>query len=110
MSDVPRLLVEPANALVDHPRHIHLSAFTPGAKLVLRGSLDHPDGSHWENAATFVVDADGQVDLARAVPLQGDWQHPDPSAPLWSLRRLTSPQLPTLSEGLAPLMVTLHAE
>ncbi|EJN06627.1 acyl-CoA thioesterase/bile acid-CoA:amino acid N-acyltransferase family protein [Herbaspirillum sp. YR522] len=109
MSDAPELLVTPASALVDRPRRIGLSGFTPRAQVLLRSTLAHPDGSRWESAATFAADAQGRVDLARQAPLRGDWQLPDASAPLWSLRRLSAPASPALSEGLAPLTVTLHA-
>jgi dienelactone hydrolase len=110
MINVPHLHVEPVSALVDQPRRIELSGFTPGAQLVLRSTLEHPDGSRWESTADFVADAGGQVNVARAVPLQGDWQLPDASAPLWSQRRVSGVTRPALSEALAPLMVSLHAE
>lgn len=108
-SSTPQLLVEPEEALVDVPRRIVLSGFSPGASVVLRASLEHPDGSRWESDASFTADAQGQIDVGRNSPDRGDWRLPDASAPLWSLRRLVPPARPELSEGLERLVVSLRA-
>ncbi|KAF1034517.1 MAG: hypothetical protein GAK35_04297 [Herbaspirillum frisingense] len=105
----PQLSVTPESGLVDVPRSILLSGFQPGAAVILRAELSHPDGSRWESSASFTADAQGGIDVGRDAPDQGDWILPDASAPLWSLRRLTPPVQPELSEGLAPLEVLLRA-
>lgn len=104
-----RLQVEPADGLVDVPRRILLEGLGPGEAVALRASLDHPDGSRWESAATFTADASGAVDVGRQAPVSGDWAQADATAPVWALRRVAPPRWPARSEGVAPLEVALSA-
>lgn len=107
--NAPQLRATPADDLLDVPRAITLDAFAPGAAVTLRATLAHPDGSHWESAATFEADAHGRVDVATQSPVSGDWSQADAAAPLWSLRRVAPARRPELSEGIEALTVQLHA-
>lgn len=101
--------IDPVDALVDVPRDIRLRGFAPHERVALTATLDHPDGSLWQSQAEFAADAHGNVVLADAQPLAGDWQAPDASAPVWAMRQVRAPATPALSEGVAPLAVALTA-
>ena len=105
----PTLSVEPADALVDVVREIVLRGFRAGERVSLDATLDHPDGSAWQSHAEFTADADGQIDIARAIPFAGDWRIADATAPVWAMRRTRPPIRPQLSEDVNPLDIVLSA-
>lgn len=108
MSNVT-LSVTPTDALVDVPREIVLRGFRAGERVSLDASLAHPDGSQWQSHAELIADAAGQIDVARATPVAGDWNIADATAPVWAMRRLQAPTRPELSEDVAPLEIALTA-
>lgn len=104
----PSLRILPEDGLVDRERHIRLEGFGPG-DVVLRTSLEHPDGSSWSSEARFRVADDGTVDLRRDAPVSGDWRDVSPMGPVLFMQRRSAPRDPLLSEGVEPLRHRLIA-
>lgn len=108
-SSAPVVSVTPADALVDVPREIVLRGFRAGERVTLDATLAHPDGSAWQSHAAFIADADGHIDIARTVPVEGDWRIADATAPVWAMQRTQAPLRPQLSEDVNPLEIVLSA-
>ncbi|WP_342050799.1 MULTISPECIES: acyl-CoA thioesterase/bile acid-CoA:amino acid N-acyltransferase family protein [unclassified Cupriavidus] len=105
----PVLSVTPADALVDVPREIVVRGFRAGERVALDATLAHPDGSAWQSHAEFIADADGDIDIARVIPIAGDWRIADATAPVWAMQRTQAPVRPQLSEDVNPLEIVLSA-
>lgn len=105
----PVLSVTPADALVDVPREIVVRGFRAGERVALDATLAHPDGSAWQSHAEFIADADGHIDIARVIPIAGDWRIADATAPVWAMQRTQAPVRPQLSEDVNPLEIVLSA-
>ncbi|QET04972.1 acyl-CoA thioester hydrolase [Cupriavidus pauculus] len=105
----PVLSVTPADALVDVPREIVVRGFRAGERVALDATLAHPDGSAWQSHAEFNADADGHIDIARVIPIAGDWRIADATAPVWAMQRTQAPVRPQLSEDVNPLEIVLSA-
>jgi len=85
-----RLLVEPADALLDVPRRIRLEGAPPGAAVRVAIETDWPDGGRWAGAATFRADADGVVDASRDAPLEGGYEGVSAMGLVWSQEKLVA--------------------
>lgn len=104
-----RLNIDLVDGLIDQPRRITASGLAPGVAN-LTTTLAHPDGSFWRSRAEFHIGAGGLLDLERQAPVSGDWSVADGMACVWALQPLSEPVAPVLSEGVAPLPITLEVE
>jgi dienelactone hydrolase len=66
-----RLVVEPADALIDVPRRIAVEGLAPGETVTLSSRTVRGPGVAWESSADFRADAAGRIDLRRDAPLPG---------------------------------------
>lgn len=106
----PRLVVEPAAALLDEPVRIRITGLPPNRPVTVRATMaDHFD-RQWQSHATFVADADGAVDVAAQPPVAGTYAEADPMGLFWSMMPdpPEGPPLPT--QTLETLAITLVAE
>lgn len=100
------LKIAPPDALIDVPRSISASGLAAG-KAELTTVFIHPDGSQWQSQAVFNIGVEGRLNLATDAPLVGDWQSPDPMAPIWSLRQVTVSRIELAEERLEPRHIQL---
>lgn len=103
------LNIDITDDLVDKARRITARELAPGIAR-LSASFTHPDGSRWQSFATFDIAQDGLLDLATAVPLEGDWNIADAMAPVWSLRQIAPPIDDTDIDSSQPYLIQLHIE
>jgi dienelactone hydrolase len=76
----------PAHAMIDVPRRVVASGFTPGLPVEITARLVQNDGTAWESWASFIAAADGTVALGRDAPHAGDWAGVEPMGLVWSMR------------------------
>ncbi|WP_458097145.1 acyl-CoA thioester hydrolase/BAAT C-terminal domain-containing protein [Roseomonas sp. WA12] len=107
-----RLIVEPADALLDVPRRVRVEGAPPGAPVRVAIETDWPDGGRWAGAATFVADAEGAVDAARDAPLEGSYTGVSPMGLIWSQEKRVAPSTADATGPLAanPVQSRLVAE
>lgn len=105
----PRLIVEPADALVDMARSIRAEDLPPGPAQ-LSATLLHPDGSRWQSQATFLIGPDGGLDLDIHPPLAGDWDAPDAMNAVTAMRRISPPREGAQAETTDPLHIDLRLQ
>ncbi|WP_426955577.1 acyl-CoA thioester hydrolase/BAAT C-terminal domain-containing protein [Muricoccus radiodurans] len=107
-----RLLVEPADALLDVPRRIVAEGFPPGALVRVAIKTDWPDGGSWSGEASFRADEGGTLDLSRDAPVDGSYAGVSPMGLIWSQEQLASPPPGAATGPLAanPVHTRLTAE
>lgn len=103
------LTIDIADDMVDKTRNITARDLAAGIAR-LSASFTHPDGSRWQSSATFEIAQDGLLDLATAVPLEGDWAEADAMAPVWSLRQVSPPHDDAHIDSIEPYRITLRIE
>lgn len=109
-SAAPNLVVEPAAALIDVPRSIRLHHFPPHTSVRVRAESTRGDGTVWRSHANFTTDAQGDVDLANAVPLaSSSYDHASASGLIWSLTLEEGKEGPRGDERIDPRTITLTA-
>ncbi len=101
------LNIDTPDGPIDRPRSITASGLASGVAR-LSASFTHPDGSIWQSHAAFAVADNGALDVATAVPLEGDWHDAEPMAPVWALRQVSAPVDPELSDSTEPRRIALH--
>lgn len=101
-----RLVVEPADALVDEPVHIQVTGLDPEQVVVLRAATEDMDGRTWSARASFVANGSGVVDVARDPAISGSYYGVDPMGLLWSMR--LDPDLPAAQRQGAILSYELE--
>lgn len=77
------LSIEPADALIDVPRHIVARGAAPGAEVLIATATSRA-GVIWRAEARFVADANGEVDLNRDAPVSGSYDGLSPMGLIWS--------------------------
>ena len=80
--------------MVDEPLGIRLTGLEPGQQVTLRASQTDDLARTWRAHATFVADANGQVDVAAQAPVSGTYTEADAMGLIWSMaagRRRTEP-------------------
>jgi dienelactone hydrolase len=107
-----RLLVEPADALLDVPRRIRVEGAPSGAPVRLSIWTEWPDGGRWAGAATFRADAEGVVDAARDAPVEGCYTGVSPMGLIWSQEKVAAASPADATGPLAahPVHTRLMAE
>ena len=82
-----KIRVDPAVALIDVSRHVRLCGFAASGTVTVDAQLRQFDGTTWRSEATFVADAQGEIDLARDQPVSGSWHGVAPMGLVWSMQR-----------------------
>jgi hypothetical protein len=80
------ILVDQPDALMDVPISIELSGFAPSQPVTLTTTQIFPSHSRWQARATFTVDENGRVSVARQAPASGDYEGVAAMGLLWSAR------------------------
>ena len=101
------LHIDTPDGPIDLPRSISARGLASGVAQ-LSASFTHPDGSVWQSHAEFAVAADGELDVATALPLEGDWHDAEPMAPVWALRQVSPPVNLDLSDSTEPRRIALR--
>ncbi|OWT65879.1 acyl-CoA thioester hydrolase/BAAT C-terminal domain-containing protein [Candidimonas nitroreducens] len=79
-----RLLVEPADDLIDVPRRIRLEHVPAHARVTIATRTVRGNGTVWRSSASFQADAAGVVELAECAPLSGDYAGVSAMGLIWS--------------------------
>lgn len=106
----PSISATPAQAMIDVPRIIRLTGFTPGSTVELTATLRESDGALWQSRARFRAGAHG-IDPGTDAPIEADWNVASPMA-LISAMRVVEPAAGPRPMGAAatePLHIALHA-
>lgn len=105
------LSISPASDLIDVPRHITLSGFTPGSLVEITARSRRNDESTWSSRVVFQTQSDGTIDLDRDAPLQGDYEGVASQGLIWSQQLLTPPAPAGASSPNqdAPISITVEA-
>jgi hypothetical protein len=109
--------VEPQDALIDEPVRIHLTEAPAATRVVLRAELLSPYPP-WSSQASFVADAQGEIDATRDAPVAGDYDVVDGMGLFWSMtldpetnRKLMSGEIsPFLPSPIDPLHLRFAAK
>jgi dienelactone hydrolase len=118
-----RLEVVPSRVLQGDPVSLHIRGLAPGAIATVHAQSTNAEDDRirpFYGTATFMADADGNVDLATAAPVRGDYHRPDVRGLFWSQRPLemASPDRTTTatlhldepaSVGAGQVILTLEA-
>ncbi len=105
------LSISPASDLIDAPRRIILSGFTPGSLVEISARSRTNDQATWGSRAVFQAHPDGTIDLDRDAPLQGDYEGAASQGLIWSQKLLTPPA-PAGAPGqdlVAPISIAVEA-
>lgn len=78
------LHIEPASGLVTQERTIRLSGFSPASVVTVEAQSTWSDGTSWRSRTRFLADADGAVDAARDMPMDG-YGMPSAMGIVWSM-------------------------
>lgn len=106
------LSVTPEDALIDVPRRIAVTALAPGEEVVLHARTVRGPAGVWRSAATFRVDARGEVDLQRDAPVGGSYAGVSAMGLIWSQAPETpgAPRDVFAAEPSAPLNTEIIVE
>jgi dienelactone hydrolase len=104
--------VEPRRSMVDEPLAIQMDGLTPGQHVTLRASQTDDLGRTWRAQATFVADAQGEVDVAAQAPVSGTYVGADGMGLIWSMALDPSEpnQGPLFRKQPTPLPIAFVAE
>src|SRR5499427_6444922 len=86
MSRSIEIHADPARGMVDEPLRIWLAGFEPGRHVVLRASQTDDLARDWGAHATFVADANGEIDVAAQAPASGTYADVDAMGLIWSMQ------------------------
>jgi len=78
------LSITPADALIDVPRRIVVTALAPGEAVTLSSRTQRGPGVVWRAEAAFRAGADGVVDLQRDAPIYGSYAGVSAMRLVWS--------------------------
>lgn len=85
MSAPTRLLISPAEALIDVPRQILVEGLRPGEEITLQSRTERGPGVAWVATARYRADKAGVVDLGLEAPLPGSaYAGVDPMGLIWA--------------------------
>jgi dienelactone hydrolase len=78
--------IQPAEAVYGTPFSMTISGLEPGEQATLKARSIDGSGIIWVSTATFKADQKGVIDLSRQAPLTGDYEVPDVTGLLWSMK------------------------
>jgi dienelactone hydrolase len=104
--------VDPARSMVDEPLRIRLSGFAAGQQVTLRAAQTDDAARTWRAQATFVADANGQIDVAAQAPLAGTYAEADAMGLIWSMALAADEpnQAPFVRKEPTPVPIEFVAE
>ncbi|WP_328551517.1 acyl-CoA thioesterase/BAAT N-terminal domain-containing protein [Streptomyces sp. NBC_00358] len=76
-------------ALADEPVHARISGLSPGEDVTITSWAMDRRSVPWRGQATYRADAHGSIDLDKARPTSGTYQHPDGMGLFWSMTPAT---------------------
>lgn len=107
----PQFSIEPADALIDEPRHIVVSGLAPGEIVAISAYTERGRGISWMSQATFMADEQGIIDLTRHAPVGGDYAEVSAMGLIWAQQPVDSVSYDLFPDDvLVPLETTLTAE
>lgn len=83
-----RIIVDPAEPMVDEPFDIRVTGAEPGERIELTCRIDDAFGRVWQCSATYEADAAGALDLSKQAPVEGPFDVANPMALLWWAERV----------------------
>lgn len=89
MNAAPHLTVSPESGLLSERRRISVAGAVPGSLVTLRAETVR-GAETWAAQASYLVDADGAVDLDASAPVSGDFRVPDAMGLFWAQARVTA--------------------
>jgi fermentation-respiration switch protein FrsA (DUF1100 family) len=101
------LSVTPPEALIDEPRQIVLTHAAPGETVTIATRTIRFGGVVWESRATFTADAQGSLDIARAVPTSGDYAGISPMGLIWSQQPLKKGSREVFADRVTDPLITV---
>jgi fermentation-respiration switch protein FrsA (DUF1100 family) len=107
----PQLEISPQTALIDVPRSITLRGLTPGQRVMLHTRTLRGPQVEWTSEASFLADAQGNVDLTRQAPVGGNYSGVSAMGLIWSQTQTIAdaPQDPFAAEPSAALTTEVRA-
>lgn len=103
----PRFEISPLKGMVDAPLRIRLVGMQPGEFVTVRSSI--ADGI-WTAEASFVVGADGAIDLEEQAPVSGSYSTVDSMGLIWSASlQVSSEALAGLGRDVEPFTIAFDA-
>src|SRR5690606_29057219 len=110
-ASAPQLSIEPADALIDEPRHIVVSGLAPGEIVAISARTERGRGISWMSQATFMADEQGVIDLTCHAPVGGDYAEVSAMGLIWAQQPLDSVSYDLFPDDvLVPLETTLTAK
>lgn len=109
---VLRIEAEPRTGLLSQRRRITVDSAVPGSLVTLRAETRR-GAELWAAQATYLVDAEGRLDLDTSAPVSGDYRVADAMGLFWAQRRQTNAGGSVEpSDVSAPIRtrITAHAE
>lgn len=101
-----KLTVTPSDGLIDLERQILIEHAVPGESVEIVARTVRGGQVHWESRATFIADADGQVDLTTARPISGDYDIVAPMGLIWSQNPLVKGKRDLFPENIQDGLLT----
>lgn len=83
----PKIVIEPARALIDEVVDIRLTGFQPGERVTIQARMRASIDSIYESWGTFIVNEDGEVDLSEQQPVAGTYATVNPMGLFWSMEK-----------------------
>ncbi|HEY7419248.1 MAG TPA: acyl-CoA thioesterase/BAAT N-terminal domain-containing protein, partial [Ktedonobacteraceae bacterium] len=78
--------VTPLDALVDEPVTIRLSGLPAGQRVTLWACAQDIGGNSWISSASFIAESNGEIDVAKQLPVAGSYHQANPMGLLWSMQ------------------------
>ena len=109
---VPKLVVEPKEAMVDETVRIVVKEAPPKSRVKVMASLMDEQGRLWKSSGVFVSDEKGELDLTVEASIEGSYEGVDPMGLFWSMELKRDEKDRTLfrHKGLGPMEVALAAQ
>ena len=102
---LPKLEIQPTDALIDAPVSIQLTGLLAEQQVTLCAEMANYLGCTWASQATLVADQHGCVDVADQRPIAGTYEQPDAMGLFWSMTPIRGAE----PEGIYPTSIaSLH--
>jgi dienelactone hydrolase len=108
----PHIEATPREALADAPVLIRLVGYAPGATVALQARMQDSAGRWWASRSSYIVGADGAVDLRSQAPVSGAYAVADAMGFLWAMAPTGDEPItgPFAKTTLEPTTIELSAE
>jgi dienelactone hydrolase len=107
---LPMILVDHSDALMDVPLAIELKGFARHQAVTLTATQIFPSHSRWRAEASFMTDGEGNLGVAAQAPVSGSYQGAAAMGLIWSAERVSPPRPPFPGDWvLQPSFIHLQA-